>query len=400
MHYKVFLDTNIYDASAYSFRNGLFTQLRSYAAAGSLELQINSIVEGEVRKHIDKNIGDKVKDLNKAISARELRLFQTMEEFTSQLETKDKDYWINIAQDEFSSLLENCHSEKIDLTGSDVEEVFSDYFSRKYPFEEAKKDEFPDAFIIQSVLRQVMSLSRAALEHETGETLYYFNDIRTRAGAVEELRYCIVSNDCGFRNALEEKLGNHQGVSFFESLNDFVNYVETQNQKAKELQEEINKGFAKNEIIHTITTAIEDLEYEVIEYNGEVEEVNTLEQDNIEYKASVISLIEEGDTWSTVRLFIESSHTALLHYVYIDDKQSIWDEESKDYLWSVKMDKIAKYRAKSQFTAEIKVEFDEAGDPIDTCFESFIDMPYEVEVGSREWIEDVYIGKMPSDAED
>ena len=137
MHYKVFLDTNIYDASAYSFRNGLFTQLRGYAAAGSLELQINSIVEGEVRKHIDKNIGDKVKDLNKAISARELRLFQTMEEFTSQLETKDKDYWINIAQDEFSSLLENCHSEKIDLTGSDVEGVFSDYFSRKYPFEEA-----------------------------------------------------------------------------------------------------------------------------------------------------------------------------------------------------------------------------------------------------------------------
>ncbi len=150
-----------------------------------------------------------------------------------------------------------------------------------------------------------MSLTRAVLEHETGETFNVFKDIRTRTGAVEELRYCIVSNDCGFRNALEEKMGKHQGVLFFEALNDFVNYVEIQNQRAKELQEKINKGFAKDEIIHTIATAIEDLEYEVDEYDGEVEEVNTLEQDNFEYKASVISLIEEeGDTWSTVRLFI------------------------------------------------------------------------------------------------
>ena len=61
MHYKVFLDTNIYDESAYSFRNGMFTQLREYAASGILELQINSIVEGEVRRHIDKEVGDKIR---------------------------------------------------------------------------------------------------------------------------------------------------------------------------------------------------------------------------------------------------------------------------------------------------------------------------------------------------
>ena len=77
MHYKVFLDTNIYDESSYSFRNGLFSQLREHAATGILELQINSIVEGEVRRHIKKNIGDRVRDLNKAITARELKIFQT-----------------------------------------------------------------------------------------------------------------------------------------------------------------------------------------------------------------------------------------------------------------------------------------------------------------------------------
>lgn len=56
MHYKVFLDTNIYDAANYSFRNDLFMQMRNYAESGMLEMQICSVVKNEVCRHIKNKI--------------------------------------------------------------------------------------------------------------------------------------------------------------------------------------------------------------------------------------------------------------------------------------------------------------------------------------------------------
>ena len=56
MHYKVFLDTNIYDATNYSFRNDLFMQMRNYAESGMLEMQICSVVKNEVCRHIKNKI--------------------------------------------------------------------------------------------------------------------------------------------------------------------------------------------------------------------------------------------------------------------------------------------------------------------------------------------------------
>lgn len=402
MHYKVFLDTNIYDESAYSLRNGLFTQLREYASSGILELQINSIVEGEVRRHIDKEVGNRVSDLNKAITSRELRLFQTIEEFAPHLVAIEKDNWVKAAQDEFTKLLEECHCERIDLSGSDVEEVFSDYFNKKYPFEEAKKYEFPDAFIIQSILRQIDSLSDSVLYYDAGEIKYVFKGIKTDSGAIEDLRFCIVSKDEGFKQAVKEKTNNrpNDDILLFESLIGFINYLETQNQKAKELQEEIDRGFAKDEIRNAIKEALEDIEYEVVELDGEVEDVNILEQKEIIYKASVISLKENQGKWATVRLFIDSQHEAMLHYMYIDENESLWDDVRKQYFWILRMEKISKFRARAQLTIEIMVEFDEDGNPCDTDFGQFVDRPYEIEVREKDMIEEVYWEKLPGSVKD
>ena len=260
-------------------------------------------------------------------------MFQIIEEFAPYLAVKEKDYWINAAQDEFTKLLEECHCEKIDLSRSDVEEVFSDYFGKRYPFEETKKDEFPDAFIIQSILRQIDSLSDSVLYYGAGGKKYVFKGIKTDSGAIEDLRFCIVSKDEGFRQAIMEKANNrlNDDIILFESLIEFINYLETQNQKSKELQEEIDQGFAKEEIRNAIKEAIEDIEYEVEELDGEVEEVNIIEQKDIKYKASVISLKENQGKWATVRLFVDSQHEALLHYKHIDEDESIWDDVKKKY---------------------------------------------------------------------
>jgi len=123
MHYKVFLDTNIYDESSYSFRNERFNQLREYAALGVLELQINSIVEGEVTRHIIKKVGDKVRDLNKVITSRELKIFRSKEMFASQLEIKDRNLWINVALEEFARLLVCCLNHIDNLNGTKTAKI-------------------------------------------------------------------------------------------------------------------------------------------------------------------------------------------------------------------------------------------------------------------------------------
>ena len=62
MIYRVFLDTNIYDAANYSFRNASFSRLRSLAEAGHLQLIMNSVIEGEVRSHISERVKKAVKE--------------------------------------------------------------------------------------------------------------------------------------------------------------------------------------------------------------------------------------------------------------------------------------------------------------------------------------------------
>lgn len=61
---------------------------------------------------------------------------------------------------------------------------------------------------------------------------------------------------------------------------------------------------------------------------------------------------------------------------------------------------VAKFKAKTQMTVELMIEFDEEGDPIDTDFGEYIDYPYEVELGQKELINEIYENKIPSDAED
>ena len=67
MHYKVFIDTNIYDGANYSFQNAAFSAIRSRVKNKELELHINSVVEGEVKKHIVRDVKKASKELLGAV---------------------------------------------------------------------------------------------------------------------------------------------------------------------------------------------------------------------------------------------------------------------------------------------------------------------------------------------
>lgn len=85
MYYKVFLDTNIYDGANYSFHNAMFSTLRKMAESGDLQLKINSVVEGEVKKYISRDVKAAAKKLLESVKDRSLSSFHNIPSFQEHL---------------------------------------------------------------------------------------------------------------------------------------------------------------------------------------------------------------------------------------------------------------------------------------------------------------------------
>lgn len=117
MYYKVFLDTNIYDGSNYSFRNGAFSAIRRRANDNELELQINSVVEGEVRQHIERDVKKAAKELLDAVRHPKLAGFKNLPDYKDKLIVQLPREWSAKAIEEFENLLSNCHCKKISVNG-------------------------------------------------------------------------------------------------------------------------------------------------------------------------------------------------------------------------------------------------------------------------------------------
>lgn len=94
--YKVILDTNIYDASNYSFDSPQFSLLKKYAIKGRISLLINSVIRGEVEKHIHDRIKLAVKEVNETLGkhSRDFTSFKYNDIYKSRLQMLDRDSMI------------------------------------------------------------------------------------------------------------------------------------------------------------------------------------------------------------------------------------------------------------------------------------------------------------------
>lgn len=374
MHYKVFLDTNIYDTANYSFRNDLFLQLRSYAASGMLELQITSVAKNEVRRHIEKKIKGTVRNLNQLLSSRDLQLFRTLPEYMERMETSSPSDWVERAFSEFDSLLEDCKAEEITSNGIDVEGVLEDYFEMRYPFEAAKKDEFPDAIIIRAIEQEIRKLSKdnVLIEHKTSE------------GLVDDMFYCIVSDDNGFMTAMKQAVGERssEDVKYFSSLNELINFFAVQDKQAAELQEKLNNGYARELIETTIEEGISSAAFTIDEPDGYVEDTSNMGTGDYLYDTFVISLQEMEDGSKFARIYLDVSFGILLDYEYLNAAESYWDREDGAFLWTVMTEKVASFKANTVIGFTIIIDKD--GNPE---FHDYIEMPSDIEIDYDDLIE-------------
>ncbi|MGN0313890.1 MAG: PIN domain-containing protein [Fusicatenibacter sp.] len=281
MIYKVFLDTNIYDASNYSFSNVTFSGLKSYAKKGIVQLQINSVVEGEVQGHIKERVTSAVKGVNKALKEAAFAGFRTMPDFQEKMKKFNESEWVSKAEGEFQKLLVECGITRISVNGINVEKIMNDYFNKRLPFENKKPDEFKDAIAIESIIAEVKKLT------------------------ADEI-YCVISNDKGFANAVkqyvkipeqEEKLStvelHNERLQVFDNLRSFLDYLNKLKKRSEYLAAFLQNEEVASDIEDTIRYVLERIDYQIENKGHWIEEKDVADIDDIEFKTYVLDVYDD-----------------------------------------------------------------------------------------------------------
>lgn len=310
MFYKVFLDTNIYDGANYSFHNAMFSTLRKMAENGDLQLKINSVVEGEVKKHMGRDVKAAAKKLLESVKDRSLSSFRSIPAFQDHLMIPNPKVWVQKAEEEFQDFLTACKCDKISINGIDVEKIMADYFDQQWPFEAAKTDEFKDAFIVASIIKDIIGTE-------------------DDPGIKEDEIYCVISADKGFRAALEQGTSRIEDVRIFPGLKEFTDYLAEKDIHAQHIKAFIESDNADDEIQDAVKEAIYSADISVEKLFWGTEELEVLDVDEIEYTPYIISVYDEG----VAKVGFAVTCNVKVYYKYTDENESYYDKEDQCYLW-------------------------------------------------------------------
>lgn len=144
----IFIDTNVFVKESYFLENNSINKIKELAEDGYVSLLWPEIAFNEVKSHV-------VRDMLEAfeqVCCKNTRVLRNDEDFQDYCQ-KGKD----VVEGKALKLLENF---KLKMNAyiipnsycTDVDDVFRKYFDKKKPFGSGKKkDEFPDAFIIQTL---------------------------------------------------------------------------------------------------------------------------------------------------------------------------------------------------------------------------------------------------------
>ena len=151
MVYYVFLDTNIYEESNFSFENGKFTKLKEMTETGKVVLLYNEVIYREVKQHIESYIKEAVREYNVAVKNKGFAPFRNIKEWNEHLELLDEQKLIEQQWKAWDAYLSSCCAIKIPTKNVNVDVILDNYFKRLLPFENKKPNEFKDAITIESI---------------------------------------------------------------------------------------------------------------------------------------------------------------------------------------------------------------------------------------------------------
>lgn len=283
---KLFIDTNVYESKGFNFdeRNILIKVLTDNIKNRKYEYCNLSVIDNEIKSHINKRCDDSKKTLYK------------------------KYKWIKNHLDE-DMIYENCYKDVIDyenfkntirpiecdVSQINPEKIFEKYFFIELPFEDNKdkRKEFPDAFIAE-----------------------YLN---TLAHNLLDSKIHFVSNDNGLKQALDEKIYKYTTIEDFLTK---INGVDPN--KYSYIKQIIIENFS---IISSEMLSRLNVKYDFVE----AEEINV---DTIIFNNNFDMEILDSDENKIYINCIFSEISLLGSFICLDYENSYWPNDEDYYVYT------------------------------------------------------------------
>lgn len=338
---SVFLDTNIYISCRYDLsQKGVLFLLKNLVEQDKVKLYISNIVVKEIEKHIKQDISSAISNFNKIRKEISKSISPNIvcgTQLSPVFELPDKYSIQETAINNYRQFLQGCNAIHLNNEGIEINEIIDDYFKANPPFEnkEAKKNEFPDAFIIAKLKK----------EFDKDKPLW------------------VISSDKGFKKAFEDE----EGFNCFSSIKELLNMINKQD----EMYDKVTKHITTTSVINEISdNLIEKIESDNIEIDG----MDCDRKGNCEGYEYSYTCITDASIKDIVLSTVDAINNNIIYLTllcnakfdascfYDDYENAIWDSEEKEYLYLGEQQIDEEHETKFECSLEIEVIHEKEGD--------------------------------------
>ena len=298
-------DTSYLINSHFNFNNGFFRYIKDYIIEKKASLILSSIIDREIEKHLVDQTKNALNIINKA--AKDVNCLVELGTFPSLI---DENTAIESAKKAYQDLKDSLSIQIIGLSEVDCEKIFNDYFEENGAFTaKDKKEEFPDAFAIDSLIEFAKGNELLLLSSDQD----WENHIRHRGG-------CSILDD-------EEQVKNcnliisksHEYILSHLSL--------TTGKDNKECKEYFDKEFD--------TLLLEQLESDFLaqldSFRYSYYDINVTSYDILATNFNDALIIRKNDKTKKLSIAILYRIESFQDVNYNDYDNGCWDSEEKEY---------------------------------------------------------------------
>lgn len=323
------IDIAIIDTNVFIKNNSDFLGIRSSTlplffeklSSKGITLLQSDIIDQEVKKHIaDSTLVKQFSELKKSLHENE-GLFN---HYT--IDSKLPIDGIDIVQDLYNAYQSN-YSSAIMLHYADPKEVFNSYFQSKPPFSETgkKKNEFPDAFILCSIIAYLQGYSESTL--------------------------LVVSDDKDWENTLRE----FDQIIICKSIDDAMKLLE-EDESILPVRF-INNILEANvqELTQIAEDKFEEEAFRIDEYDFEEgPDINKVYDTEINYDSDTVTLLKITHD----KIIIKTLTSCLVdgEGTVFDEDRSVWDSEDHEWIIYV-LSQIGFKKAIAETECEIQISY-------------------------------------------
>lgn len=277
----VFIDTSIFDESAYNFESASMTAFKNSIADQEITLLMPDPTLREIRRHMEEKTEAAVRTLESA--ARKAPFLRKLENWLLADQSPEMlRYKLGkIAKVEFDDFLNQFEIAELDYEGVDLNEIMDWYDREMAPFSNRKKAEFPDALAVAAIEKYRRTIDESV---------------------------AIISKDGDFKNACER----FPGLMYFPSLVAYSEALASADERLSWIQASLASESAS--VNEQISNQFVDSGF-VVEANweGDVEDVEVIDLEGLGFHVVGI-----GEDRCTIAFEGEIEYSAYVSYGDLD----------------------------------------------------------------------------------